>query len=316
MECMTETMRTVRQEALGGAEVLNLTNSPIPAPNATEILVKTHAAGVNPIDWKIREYGLWLTPPFGVGWDVSGTVVAVSPGENRFKVGDEVFGLPAFPNEAAGYSEYVAGPARHFARKPSALDHVQAAALPMAALTAWQALVDGADVQPGQRVLVHAAAGGVGHLAVQIAKARGAYVIGTASAAKHDVLRELGADEVVDYTAVDFTEAVKDVDVVLDLIGGEYEDRSLRTLRPGGTYIGVINPLALDEIRAKAQALGLRGITVNVAPDHAVLEQVAALAEEGRLRPLVAGTFPLQDVREAHELSQSQRATGKIVLTF
>ncbi|WP_437083492.1 NADP-dependent oxidoreductase [Streptomyces sp. enrichment culture] len=313
---MTETMRTVRQEALGGAEVLNLTNSPIPAPNATEILVKTHAAGVNPIDWKIREYGLWLTPPFGVGWDVSGTVVAVSPGENRFKVGDEVFGLPAFPNEAAGYSEYVAGPARHFARKPSALDHVQAAALPMAALTAWQALVDGADVQPGQRVLVHAAAGGVGHLAVQIAKARGAYVIGTASAAKHDVLRELGADEVVDYTAVDFTEAVKDVDVVLDLIGGEYEDRSLRTLRPGGTYIGVINPLALDEIRAKAQALGLRGITVNVAPDHAVLEQVAALAEEGRLRPLVAGTFPLQDVREAHELSQSQRATGKIVLTF
>lgn len=316
MECMTETMRTVRQEALGGAEVLNLTDSPIPAPNATEILVKTHAAGVNPIDWKIREYGLWLTPPFGVGWDVSGTVVAVSPGENRFKVGDEVFGLPAFPNEAAGYSEYVAGPARHFARKPSALDHVQAAALPMAALTAWQALVDGADIQPGQRVLVHAAAGGVGHLAVQIAKARGAYVIGTASAAKHDVLRELGADEVVDYTAVDFTEAVKDVDVVLDLIGGEYEDRSLRTLRPGGTYIGVINPLALDEIRAKAQALGLRGITVNVAPDHAVLEQVAALAEEGRLRPLVAGTFPLQDVREAHELSQSQRATGKIVLTF
>ncbi|GGS83671.1 MULTISPECIES: NADP-dependent oxidoreductase [Streptomyces] len=313
---MTETMRTVRQEALGGAEVLNLTDSPIPAPNATEILVKTHAAGVNPIDWKIREYGLWLTPPFGVGWDVSGTVVAVSPGENRFKVGDEVFGLPAFPNEAAGYSEYVAGPARHFARKPSALDHVQAAALPMAALTAWQALVDGADIQPGQRVLVHAAAGGVGHLAVQIAKARGAYVIGTASAAKHDVLRELGADEVVDYTAVDFTEAVKDVDVVLDLIGGEYEDRSLRTLRPGGTYIGVINPLALDEIRAKAQALGLRGITVNVAPDHAVLEQVAALAEEGRLRPLVAGTFPLQDVREAHELSQSQRATGKIVLTF
>ncbi|MEU5808782.1 NADP-dependent oxidoreductase [Streptomyces sp. NPDC047718] len=312
---MTETMRTVRQESLGGNEVLNLTDSPIPTPDATEILVKTHAAGVNPIDWKIREFGLWLTPPFGVGWDVSGTVVAVSPGENRFKVGDEVFGLPSFPGEAAGYSEYVAAPARHFARKPQSLDHVQAAALPMAGLTAWQALVDGADVRPGQRVLVHAAAGGVGHLAVQIAKARGAYVIGTASAAKHAVLRELGADELVDYTTEDFTEVVKDVDVVLDLIGGDYEDRSLRTLRPGGTYIGVINPLALDEIRSKAEALGLRGITVNVAPDHAVLEELAGLAESGRIRPLIAGAFPLQDVRKAHELSESKHATGKIVLT-
>ncbi|MET9962733.1 NADP-dependent oxidoreductase [Streptomyces sp. NPDC006326] len=313
---MTETMRTVRQETLGGIEVLDLTDSPIPAPNSTEILVKTHAAGVNPIDWKIREFGLWLTPPFGVGWDVSGTVVAVSPGENRFQVGDEVFGLPSFPNEAAGYSEYVAAPARHFARKPQALDHVKAAALPMAGLTAWQALVDGADIQPGQRVLIHAAAGGVGHMAVQIAKARGAYVIGTASAAKHELLRELGADELVDYTAQDFTEAVQDVDVVFDLIGGDYEDRSLRILRPGGTYIGATNPLALEEIKAKAEALGLRGITVNVAPDHAVLEQLAELAEAGRIRPVVAETFPLQDVRKAHELSESKHTTGKIVLTI
>ncbi|MEW2412415.1 NADP-dependent oxidoreductase [Streptomyces sp. NPDC046866] len=315
---MTETMRSVRQETLGTSEVLNLTDSPIPTPNASEILVKTHAAGVNPIDWKIREFGLWLTPPFGVGWDVSGVVVAVSPGENRFKVGDEVFGLPSFPNEAAAYSEYVAASARHFAPKPQSLDHVKAAALPLAGLTAWQALVTAADVQAGQKVLIHAAAGGVGHLAVQIAKARGAYVIGTASAAKHEVLRELGADEVIDYTAEDFAEAVKDagIDVVFDLIGGDYEERSLRVLRPGGIYVGATNPLAEAEIKAKAEALGVRGATVNVAPDHADLAQLAALVDAGRLRPLIAETFPLEDVRKAHELSESKHTTGKIVLTI
>ncbi|TDU77083.1 NADP-dependent oxidoreductase [Streptomyces sp. KS 21] len=311
---MTETMRTVRQDVLGGTEVLNLTDSPLPVPGPAGILVKTHAAGVNPIDWKIRAFGLWMTPPFGVGWDVSGTVVAVAAGENRFKVGDEVFGLPSFPDEAAGYSEYVAAPARHFARKPGSLDHVSSAALPLAGSTAWQALVDGADLQAGQRVLIHAAAGGVGHLAVQIAKSRGAYVIGTASAAKHELLRELGADELIDYTAQDFTEAVQDVDVVLDLVGGEYEDRSLRTLRPGGLYIGVTNPLGIEEITAKATAAGVRAITVNVAPDHMVLQELATLVDTGRLRPLIAETFPLQDVRKAHELGESRHTTGKIVL--
>jgi NADPH:quinone reductase-like Zn-dependent oxidoreductase len=279
-------------------------------------VVQVRAAGVNPIDTKIREAGYWLTPPFTLGWDVSGTVTAVAPGENRFTVGDEVFGLPGFPELAGGYAEYVSAPARHFARKPRSIDHTAAAALPMSSLVAWQALIQAAGLTSGQRVLIHAAGGGVGHLAVQIAKAHGAYVIGTASAAKHELLRELGADELIDYNARDFAEDVRDVDVVLDLIGGEYEDRSLRTLRPGGTLVGITNPLAVEEVAAKAAAAGVRGMTVDVAPDHAVLEQVAALVDAGKLRPVIAETFPLEEVAKAHELVESGRTTGKVVLTI
>jgi NADPH:quinone reductase-like Zn-dependent oxidoreductase len=312
---MTETMRAVRQDTLGGTEVLQLVETTRPTPNATEILVEVRAAGVNPIDWKIRQDGYWLTPPFGLGWDVSGVVAAVGPGETRFTVGDEVFGLPSFPAPGGGYAEYVVAPSRHFARKPTSLDHVAAAALPMAGSTAWQALVDVAKLREGQRVLIHAAAGGVGHLAVQIAKSLGAHVIGTATAAKHEVLRSLGADELVDYTAGDFVEVVRNVDVVLDLIGGDYEDRSLRTLRQGGLYLGITNPLAVESIAAKAAAVGVRGATVNVAPDHVVLAELARLADEGELRPLLAETFPLAEVAKAHELGAGNHTTGKIVLT-
>ena len=190
-------MRAISQDTLGGPEVLKMVEVDRPEPRPSEVLVRVHAAGVNPTDWKNRATGGLLgDPPFMLGWDVSGVVEAVGLGVTLFQPGDEVFGMPPLPVRRRRVRRVRdrAGPA--LARKPAGLDHVQAAALPLAALTAWQALVDTAGVRPGQRVLIHAAAGGVGHLAVQIAKARGAYVIGTASAAKHDLLRGLGADEV------------------------------------------------------------------------------------------------------------------------
>lgn len=313
---MTNEMRAVTVQAFGEPEVMEVGDVARPVPGADEILVEVRAAGVNPVDWKVRKDGYWLTTPWVPGWDVSGVVVSVPAGENRFEVGDEVFGMPRFPHPAGAYAEYVAAPARHFARKPANVDHVGAAALPLAALTAWQALTEAAKVKPGDRVLVHAAAGGVGHLAVQFAKTLGAHVIGTARAAKHDLLRELGADELVDYTARDFAE-LAGVDVVIDSIGGDdYVRRSMRVLKPGGIYVGLTNPGLLPELRAAAEELGVRATTVSVVPDHAVLEHVAGLVERGEAKVLVAETFPLEDVVKAHQVGEANRTTGKIVLTL
>ncbi|WP_406284682.1 NADP-dependent oxidoreductase [Embleya sp. NBC_00896] len=311
----TTTMRTVHQDALGGPEVLRVIEAPRPAPGPGEVLVEVRAAGVNPIDWKIRAGGMWLTPPFTLGWDVSGVVAGVGPGVERFAVGDEVYGIPGFPQLSGGYAEYVVAAEASFAPKPATLDHVRAAALPVSASVAWQALVEAARVGSGDRVLIHAAAGGVGHLAVQIAKSRGAYVIGTASAAKHALLRELGVDEVVDYASTDFGTAVRDVDVVLDLIGGDYEDRSLATLRPGGVLVNITNPPAAEATAAKAAAAGVRGLTVDLDPTPERLALIAAAVDAGDLRPIVARTFPLAEVAKAHELGEANRTIGKIVLT-
>src|SRR5690349_18882636 len=233
-------MRAIVQHSFGGPEVLEIEDRPVPEPIATEVRVRVQAAGVNPVDWKTRS-GLGAAAkaglPLTVGWDVSGVVDAVGTGVTRFAVGDPVFGMPWFPQPASAYAEYVTAPSRHFARRPDALDAVEAGGLPLAGLTAWQSLVDCANVQPGQRVLVHAGAGGVGHLAVQIAKARGAHVIATASAAKHDLLAGLGVDEAVDYRSQKFEEVVEPVHVVYDLIGGDVSQRSLDVLRPDGIMI-------------------------------------------------------------------------------
>ncbi|WP_328927786.1 NADP-dependent oxidoreductase [Streptomyces sp. NBC_00190] len=305
-------MRAVVVSQWGGPEVLTETELDRPEPGMGEVLVRVHAAGVNPVDWKTRASGALI--PWGpvpqVGWDVSGTVEAVGPGVTLHRVGDEVYGMPRFPQQAGAYAQYVAAPARHFARKPASLDHVQAAALPLAALTAWQALVDTAGVSAGQRVLVHAAAGGVGHLAVQIAKARGAYVIGTASAGKHDLLRGLGADEVIDYRTTDFEDAVADVDVVIDAIGGDYGQRSLKVLKPGGHLVTLPGP---DGIPADTQ--GVQAAWVLVEPDLKGLEEIAALVEQGLLKPLVDTVLPLEQAAKAHEIGEQGRTTGKIVLT-
>src|SRR4051812_25211310 len=243
-------MRAIRQEALGGPDVLRLVDVPTPEPAPTEVLVRVAAAGVNPVDWKTRAAGAFLgEPPFTVGWDVAGVVEAVGYGVTRFEVGDRVFGMPRFPREAAAYAEYVTSPSRQLARTPDRIDDVQAAALPLASLTAWQALVETAGLSAGQRVLIHAAAGGVGQLAVQIAKSRGAYAIGTARAERNDFLTELGIDELIDYTQQDAGETVRDVDVVLDLVGGDTGLRSLPALRDGGLLITVPSGADAEPVR-------------------------------------------------------------------
>jgi NADPH:quinone reductase-like Zn-dependent oxidoreductase len=308
------TMRAIRQEVLGGPEVLREVEVERPEPGFSQVLVKVRAAGVNPTDWGHRAHGIFLgPPPFTLGWDVSGVVEATGFGVTLFKPGDEVFGMLPYPFGVGSHAEYVAGPARAFAAKPANLDHVQAAALPLAALTAWQALNDTARLRSGQRVLIHAAAGGVGHLAVQIAKARGAYVIGTASANHHDLLSKLGADEVIDYHAQPFEEAVSGIDVVLDPITGDYSARSLRTLKPGGILVSLL-PFA-PETPAEAERLGVKAELMLVEYDHQGMTAIADLVTEGRLRPVVAATFPLAEAAKAHELGETRHVAGKLVLT-
>ncbi len=314
------TMRAITQDTFGGPEVLRLTEVERPTPLPTEVLVRVHAAGVNPVDWKTREgggmAGVLGEPPIVLGWDVSGVVEEVGFGVHTLEVGDEVYGMPWFPRRAGAYAEYVTAPARQFARKPATVGHEEAAAVPLAALTAWQALVDAAGVTAGQRVLVHAAAGGVGHFAVQFAKHLGAHVIGTARAAKHDWLRSLGADELIDYTAVRFEDAVKDVDVVIDLIGDGVDGtstRSLKTLRPGGTIVAVpsgVSPKLLKE----AEAQGLTAKPYLVEPDGPALARIAALIDDGTVHVEVEDVLPLAEAAEAHRRGEAGRTRGKLVL--
>ena len=312
---MTTTMRAIRQDVLGGPEVLHEAEVERPQAGLSQILVRVHAAGLNPTDWKHRAHSVFLgPPPFTLGWDVSGVVEAVGYGVTIFKPGDEVFGMLPYPFGVGSHAEYVAGPARAFAAKPGNADHVQAGALPLAALTAWQALADTANVSAGQRVLIHAAAGGVGHLAVQIARARVAYVIGTASAGHHDLVRSLGADEMIDYNTTDFAAAVSDVDVVLDPISGDYSARSLRTLRPGGVLVSIL-PVR-PEIPAEAERLGVRVAGMLVEADHGGMTAIAGLVADGELRPVIAGTFPMAEAAKAHELGDTGHVAGKLVLTM
>ena len=310
------TMHAIRQQTLGGPEVLELVEVPRPSPIPTEVLVRTLAAGVNPVDWKVRARGGFLgEPPFTVGWDVAGVVEEIGFGVTRFSVGDRVFGMPRFPREAAAYAEYVTSPSRQLALIPDALDDVEAGAVPLAGLTAWQALVETANVQPGQRVLVLAAAGGVGHLAVQIAKARGAYVLGTARAEKHAFLADLGADEAIDYTSENVAERAHEVDVVLDLVGGETGLDAFPALRAGGVFVSIPSSTGLAELQELATDRA-RVTGILVEPDRAGLEALAELVAAGALRPHVSQTFPLAEAGRAHELGETGRTQGKLVLTI
>jgi NADPH:quinone reductase-like Zn-dependent oxidoreductase len=227
-------------------------------------------------------------------------------------VGDEVLGMPKFPGQAAAYADYVTAPSRQFVRKPAGISHAEAAGLPLAGLTAWQGLVDIAKVQAGQRVLIDAAAGGVGHLAVQIAKAHGAYVLGTASAGKHDFLRSIGVDEPLDYRDADATAA--DLDVVFGLVGEASDLRWLPSIKRGGLIISVPSGSA-GSVDAEAAKLGVRTSPILVEPDQLGLYGLTALIEAGKLRVHVDQTFPLEDVAKAHELGEAGRVTGKLVLT-
>ena len=310
-------MKAIMLGAFGGPEVLTLTDVNCPRPLPTEVLIRVHAAGVNPVDLGVRSGSsaefLGVRPPLIAGWDVSGVVEAIGAGVTRFAVGDEVFGMPWFPRPAGSFAQFVTAPARQLVRKPTAVDHVTAAAVPLAGLTAWQALIDTADVRPGQRVLVHAAAGGVGHLAVQIAKARGAYVLGTARAAKHRLLHEFGVDEAIDYEKQDFATTVRDVDIVVDLVGGDYLRRSLACLRPGGVLVEIAGDVEPDDA-TEAARLGVRAIEMLVEPDGVGMAALAELMETGQLRVEVSATYPLVDVVRAQSHLEDRRATGKIVL--
>lgn len=297
----------------GGPEVLAYEDAPAPKPRADDLLVRVRAAGVNPIDWKIRsgqlKLLLWRGLPMIPGLDFSGVVESAGPEAPGFKPGDEVFGC-ADARRDGSYAELLAVKASLAAKKPASLDHAGAAAVPLAAMTAWQALFDAASLEPGQRVLIHAAAGGVGHFAVQLAKWKGAHVIGTASARNAEFLRSLGADQIVDYAAQPFEEVVEPVDVVLDALAGEVERRSWKLLKPGGVLVSILDPFA----RARGWARLKRGRAVLLSAKGELLTGLARLIDEGRLKPAVERVFPLSEAREAHALIERHHVRGKLVL--
>ena len=311
-------MRAISQDIFGGPEVLRLVDTERPQPLPTEVLIRVHAAGVNPVDAKTRAgqgvAGILGEPPFILGWDVSGVVEEIGHGVHTLAVGDEVYGMPWFPRAASAYAEYVTAPSRHFARKPANLSHTVASAVPLAGLTAYQILTTLAGVQKDQRVLIHAAAGGVGHLAVQFAKELGAYVVGTASAGKHEWLRGLGADEVIDYHSADVAAVTADIDVVVDLIGCETTlAQSIAVTRRGGLVVAVPSGTS-PELLARAAGSGVRVASYLVEPDGHALGEIAALIESGAVQAEVEEVFALADAAAAHRRLEDGRTRGKLVL--
>ena len=306
-------MKAVRLHEYGGPEVLKYEDAPMPEPAAGEVLVKVHAAGVNPVDWKVRagylkgflNYPLPLIP----GWDLSGVVESVGAGVTPWKKGDEVYSRPDISRNGA-YAEYIAVRATEVARKPKTLDHVKASAIPLAALTAWQALFDAGGLQPGQRVLIHAAAGGVGTFAVQLAHWKGAHVIGTASEKNHAFLKDLGANETIDYGKVRFEDVVRDVDLVLDAMAGETRDRSWKVIKKGGILVTILGQPSAED----AAKHGVRAAGVFVQPNQAELDQISGLVDSGKVKPIIEAVLPLKDARRAHEMNQTLHTRGKIVL--
>jgi NADPH:quinone reductase-like Zn-dependent oxidoreductase len=308
-----KTMKAVCIYSYGGPSVLKYEDAPRPHPIEGEVLVRVHAAGINPVDWKIREGHLkemlHHTFPLVLGWDVSGVVEAIGSGVNRLKVGDEVFSRPDISRDGA-YAEFIVIKESEVALKPRSIDHIHAAALPLAGITAWQTLFDAGGLAPGQRVLIHGGAGGVGHLAVQLAKWKGAYVIVTASAHNHDFLHKLGADQIVDYKTVRFDEAVEPVDVVLDTMGGEIQERSWKVLKPGGILISIASPPSPET----AAAHKVRQAFVFIEPNAAHLAEIAKLVDAEKLKVIVETILPLSDATRAQELSERGHTRGKIVL--
>jgi NADPH:quinone reductase-like Zn-dependent oxidoreductase len=303
-------MKAIRIHQYGGPEVLAQVEMQSPRPGPNEVLIKVRAASVNPVDWKLRAGYMKdifpLTFPSTLGWDVSGTVEEAGADVTRFKRGDEVYALL----EGGGYAEYAAAKETVVAQKPRTWDHIQAAAVPVAGLTAWQALFEVAQLSAGQTVLIHAAAGGVGNFAVQFAKARGASVIGTASSKNQAFLRELGVDKTVDYQKTRFEDVVRDVDVVLDTIGGDTQERSFKVLKQGGILVSLVQPPSQES----ATKYGVRALFYGAHASSSDLAEIAELIDHGKVKPVVETVLPLAEARHAHELSQSGHARGKIVL--
>ncbi|MBQ5939466.1 MULTISPECIES: NADP-dependent oxidoreductase [unclassified Massilia] len=306
-------MLAVRIHQYGNRDALSLDDIPIPDIAPDEVLVKVVAASVNPVDWKVREgYLAQMIPhplPLTLGWDVSGVVVAVGGEVSNWREGDAVFARPDLARNGT-YAEFVAIRASECARKPATISHVEAAALPLAGITAWESMVDTAAVQAGQRVLVHAGSGGVGSLAIQLLKDLGATVIATTSERNRALVESLGADQVVDYRTARFTDVVEPVDAVFDTLGGQVQEDSWQVLKPGGIQVSIISPPDADQ----AAARGVRQGFVFIGPNAPVLTRLAAMVDSGRLRPVIGAEFALRDIAAAHALSESGRAVGKIVL--
>jgi NADPH:quinone reductase-like Zn-dependent oxidoreductase len=309
---MKDSMKAVRIHTYGGPEVLVYEDVALPRAAAGEVLLRVYAAGVNPADWKTRSGsarpGAML--PMILGWDVSGVVEALGHEVTEFQEGDAVYGMIRFPQAGATYAEYVAAPVDHIAHKPATIDHIHAAAVPLAGLTAWQALFEKAHLTAGQTVLILGAAGGVGHLAVQLAKSQGAYVSGTASTRNIEFLHHIGVDQAIDYTTIALETVVHNVDVVFDTVGGEARERSLRVIKQGGTLVSIV----FGRSSAEQTVAGINVQGMFVQPNAAQLGQIARLIDAGKVHITVDTVLPLANARKAHELSETHRTRGKIVL--
>jgi len=310
---MNESMKAIRINQYGGPDVLAVEDAPRPVPASDEILIRVIATSINPIDCKIRAGRMTnshpLALPATLGWDASGIVDSVGANVTRFKPGDAVFTYPAF-GRFGTYAEFVAVNESEVALKPKTISFVEAAALPMTAQAAWMAVITVGQVSAGQRVLIHGASGGLGSVAVQLAKWRGAHVIGTASGDNLKLLQTLGADEVIDYRTTPFESVVRDADMVLDTVGGQTQEDSWAVLKPDGILVATAIPPSPD----RAKAAGVRGTFIFTQPSGDVLAQIAEVVDSGKVRPIIGGEFALNDAFKAHELSESGRARGKIVL--
>ena len=305
-----ETMKAVRMHAYGGTEVLVYEDTPRPEPQAGEVLVQVHGAAINGIDWKIRDGELQrifsFQLPMILGSDAAGVVAALGEGVTTFEVGQEVYGMME-RSRSGSFAEYAIAKADAIIPKPNALNYLEAASIPAVALTAWQALFDKGNLSAGQTVLIHGGAGGVGMFAVQLAKWKGAHVIATASTTSTQTVHNLGADEIIDYKTTTFEQAVKGVDVVLDLLGGETRQRSWQVLNPGSILVSTVPP-------PPQAPEGLRGEMLMMQARGDQLVEITKLLEQGKLKTVVERVFPLSETAQALELNKIGHTHGKIVV--
>jgi NADPH:quinone reductase-like Zn-dependent oxidoreductase len=306
-------MKAARIHAYGDASEIRIEDAPLPTLSDDDVLIRVVATSVNPVDWKIRKgYLKSMIPyemPLIMGWDVSGVVEQTGPAVTKFKPGDAVYSRPDIARNGA-YAEFVAVRESEIAFKPATISHVEAASLPLVSITAWESLFTTANLSAGQKVLIHAGAGGVGSIAIQLAKAKGAHVIATASAAKSALVKSLGADEVIDYRAQDFSQVARDMDVVFDTVGGEVQEKSWSVLKPGGFLVSITDRPSED--RAKAE--GKRAGFVFIGPNAPILTELAGMVDAGQVRPIIGAEYGLNDTARAQEASETGRATGKIVI--
>jgi len=309
-------MKAIVIEQYGGAEELIEKELPKPVIKDNQVLIEMHATSINPIDWKVREgymkEGMTFDFPLILGWDAAGVVSEVGENVTKFKVGDEVFARPAMENGT--YSEYVAVEEDLVALKPQHVSFEEAASVPLAGLTAWQCIVDFGKIKAGDKILIHAGSGGVGSFGIQIAKSLGAYVLSTASGKNEAFLKELGVDEFINYETTDFTKVVKDVDLVVDTMGGEILQKSLDVVKPGGRLVSITGQP--DAEKAKANNITAELLWLN--PNGKQLAELGELMEKGKVNTHIGHTVPLtaEGLREAHELSETHHAKGKIVISI